>query len=101
VDAVEIQGVIKITLGNLGGAYPSVAVEIEDNGCGIDKEDMPHLYNPFFTRKKYGTGLGLSQVVKIIELHHGTIDIVSEKGQGTKVSVILPLYERRRMPRNS
>jgi signal transduction histidine kinase len=62
---------------------------------------MPHLYNPFFTRKKYGTGLGLSQVLKIIEMHKGTIDIVSEKGKGTKVSIILPCYERRRIPRNS
>jgi len=60
---------------------------------------MPHLYNPFFTRKKYGTGLGLSQVMKIIELHRGSIDIASEKGKGTKVNIILPCSERRRIPR--
>jgi signal transduction histidine kinase len=76
-------------------------VQIEDNGCGIDGEDMPHLYNPFFTRKKYGTGLGLSQVLKIIELHHGTIDIRSEKGKGTKVNITLPCYERRRLRRDA
>ena len=96
VDAVETPGLIKITLHNLSGDYPSVSVEVEDNGCGIDEGDMPHLYNPFFTRKKYGTGLGLSQVVKIIELHHGTIDIVSEKEKGTKVSVTLPCYKRQK-----
>ncbi len=101
VDAVETHGLIKITAHNLSDTCSSVSVEIEDNGCGIDKEDMPHLYNPFFTRKKYGTGLGLSQVVKIIELHHGTIDIVSEKGKGTKVKVTLPCHERRRVQRDS
>jgi PAS domain S-box-containing protein len=95
VDAVEAEGVIKIMVSNISGDYPAVMVQIEDNGCGIDGEDMPHLYNPFFTRKKYGTGLGLSQVVKIIELHHGTIDITSEKGKGTKVNITLPCYERR------
>jgi PAS domain S-box-containing protein len=101
VDAVETEGVIKIKVSNISGDYPAVMVQIEDNGCGIDEEDMPHLYNPFFTRKKYGTGLGLSQVVKIIELHHGTIDIVSEKGKGTKVSITLPCYERRRLRRDA
>lgn len=101
VDAVETHGLIKITVHNLSGDYPSVAVEVEDNGCGIEEADMPHIYNPFFTRKKYGTGLGLSQVVKIVELHHGTIDIVSEKGKGTKVSVTLPCNKRRRVQRST
>jgi len=100
VDAVETEGLIEITVRNLSGDYPSVSVEIKDNGCGIEEADLPHLYNPFFTRKKYGTGLGLSQVVKIIEMHHGTIDIVSEKGKGTKVSVTLPCFERRRVQRD-
>jgi PAS domain S-box-containing protein len=101
VDAVETHGLIKITVHNLSGDYPSVSVEVEDNGCGIEEADMPHLYNPFFTRKKYGTGLGLSQVVKIVELHNGIIDIVSEKGKGTKVSVTLPCYKRRHVQRSS
>ena len=100
VDAVETEGLIEITVRNLSGDYPSVSVEIKDNGCGIEEADLPHLYNPFFTRKKYGTGLGLSQVVKIIEMHHGTIDIVSEKGKGTKVSVTLPCFERRHVQRD-
>jgi PAS domain S-box-containing protein len=101
VEAVEAQGIIKITVSNISVDYPAVMVQIEDNGCGIDGEDMPHLYNPFFTRKKYGTGLGLSQVLKIIELHHGTIDIRSEKGKGTKVNITLPCYERRRLRRDA
>jgi signal transduction histidine kinase len=67
--------------------------EIEDNGYGIDEEDMPHLFNPYFTRKKYGTGLGLTQVKKFIDLHHGNIEIFSKRGEGTRVVVTLPLGE--------
>ena len=68
-----------------------MVVEIKDNGSGIDAEDMPHIFNPFFTRKNYGTGLGLSLVKKIIDIHQGMIDIFSKKNEGTKVLIILPL----------
>jgi PAS domain S-box-containing protein len=100
IEAVEEQGNILVSLNYSNETHQSVVVEIKDNGCGINEEDMPHIFNPFFTVKKYGTGLGLSQVKKIIDLHQGTIDIISEKGKGTKVYVTLPCYERRRVPRN-
>jgi PAS domain S-box-containing protein len=100
VEAVAEFGNITVSLRYFDETNQSVVVEIKDNGCGIDEEDMPHIFNPFFTVKKYGTGLGLSQVKKIIDLHQGTIDIISEKGKGTKVYVTLPCYERRRVPRN-
>jgi signal transduction histidine kinase len=57
---------------------------------------MPHLFNPFFTRKRYGTGLGLTQVKKFIDLHHGSIEIFSRKCEGTKVVVTLPLEESKK-----
>ncbi len=69
------------------------SVVVDDNGCGIDEQDMPHLFNPFFTRKKYGTGLGLSQVLKIVEVHSGKLEIISEKDKGTKVCITLPCSE--------
>ncbi len=65
-------------------------LEVEDNGCGIDEEDRPHLFNPFFTRKNYGTGLGLTQVKKIIDQHGGEIAIRSRKGEGTCFVITLP-----------
>ncbi|NCC69352.1 MAG: ATP-binding protein [Clostridia bacterium] len=74
-------------------------IPVEDDGCGIDDADMPHLFNPFFTKKKYGTGLGLSQVLKIVEVHQGKLEIISEKEKGTKVCVTLPCNEKRRTPR--
>jgi len=66
-------------------------VEIADNGGGIGEESLPHLFNPFFTTKKYGTGLGLSQVKKIIDLHRGSIEILSRKDEGTRVIITLPI----------
>ena len=67
-------------------------VEIEDNGNGIDEESLAHVFNPFFTTKKYGTGLGLSQVKKIIDQHRGSIEILSRRGEGTCVVIALPLH---------
>lgn len=89
-EAVDAEGSIRIFARSIGSQPPAVLVVVEDNGCGIDEADMPHLFNPFFTKKKYGTGLGLSQVSKIVELHQGKIEIISEKDKGTKVCVTLP-----------
>lgn len=99
VEALEEKGYIRIYARSIGSQPPSVLVVVEDNGCGIDEADMPHLFNPFFTKKKYGTGLGLSQVLKIVEVHQGKLEIISEKDKGTKVCVTLPCTERRSEPR--
>lgn len=100
VEALEDKGYIRIYARSIGSQPPSVLVVVEDNGCGIDEADMPHVFNPFFTKKKYGTGLGLSQVLKIVEVHQGKLEIISEKEKGTKVCVTLPCSERRRIPRD-
>ncbi|HYA14075.1 MAG TPA: ATP-binding protein [Syntrophales bacterium] len=91
IDAMESGGRLQIRTKVVGNGHRHVLIEIEDNGYGIEEEDMPHLFNPFFTRKKYGTGLGLTQVKKFIDLHHGNIEILSKKGAGTRVIVTLPL----------
>ena len=91
VEAVRERGHISIALFRTDENQQSVVVEIKDDGCGIDETDMPHVFNPFFTMKKYGTGLGLSQVKKIIDLHQGTIDITSKLNEGTTVRVSLPI----------
>ena len=100
VEAVEDKGYIHIYARSIGSQPPAVLIVVEDNGCGIEEEDMPHLFNPFFTKKKYGTGLGLSQVSKIVELHQGKIEIISEKDKGTKVCVTLPSNETRYIQRD-
>ncbi len=91
IDAMETKGVLLISVKRLSGDNEHVVVDIDDNGCGIEKEDLAHLFNPFFTKKSYGTGLGLSQVKKIIELHEGTVEILSKEGEGTRFRVTLPI----------
>ncbi|HET6461744.1 MAG TPA: PAS domain S-box protein [Syntrophales bacterium] len=95
IDAMGQGGRLRIRSKFVADGDRHVVVEIEDSGYGIDAEDMPHLFNPFFTRKRYGTGLGLTQVKKFIDLHHGSIEIFSRKGEGTKVVVTLPLEENK------
>jgi PAS domain S-box-containing protein len=87
VDAMEPGGRLMIPIHD---DADSLVLEIEDNGCGIDEKDLPYLFNPFFTMKSYGTGLGLTQVEKIIEQHGGTIEVASRKGDGTRFTIVLP-----------
>ncbi|NBX83865.1 hypothetical protein EBQ90_12410 [bacterium] len=63
---------------------------VKDSGEGMSEEVLQHLYEPFFTTKPRGTGLGLATVYKIIEAHHGEIRVQSKVGQGTRFEVHLP-----------
>ena len=54
---------------------------ISDNGPGISEEDLPHIFEPFFTRKEGGTGLGLSITYDIIQQHNGSIEVESQLDQ--------------------
>ena len=68
-----------------------VTVKFEDTGCGIPEEDLSNLFNPFFTTKSGGSGLGLSISHRIIKEHNGRIDVDSKVGEGTAFTVKLPL----------
>ncbi len=69
-----------------------LAVEVTDTGIGIPEEIRGRLFEPFFTQgKKHGTGLGLSIVRKIIEDHHGRVEVESVPGSGSTFRVLLPL----------
>jgi len=63
---------------------------IRDSGIGMDKETLARVFEPFFTTKKKGTGLGLAMVYKIVDEHHGWIEVDSRIGQGTAFSMCLP-----------
>jgi two-component system sensor histidine kinase HydH len=64
--------------------------KIEDSGTGISPDNLKQIFNPFYTTKEKGSGLGLSIVGKIIEGHKGSIAIESKEGEGTKVRIQLP-----------
>ncbi len=68
-----------------------VRVRVQDNGAGIPPEKIDRIFNPFFTTKEKGTGLGMAISKKIVEAHEGTIDVVSEAGRGTEFVITLPL----------
>jgi two-component system NtrC family sensor kinase len=70
-----------------------VELSVEDNGSGIRPEDLPHLFEPFFSTKgNRGTGLGLAVTWGIVESHGGNIDVQTELGKGTTFSVRIPLH---------
>ena len=68
-----------------------VGIKVVDTGAGISAEDLAHLFEPFFTKKTRGTGLGLANVKRILEEHDGSVEIESTLGEGTEVSLWLPL----------
>ncbi|TMU84996.1 PAS domain S-box protein [Bacillus sp. BHET2] len=68
---------------------------IQDNGSGIPPERMKHLGEPFYSTKEKGTGLGLMICQKIIKEHHGSLSIRSNVSEGTTVTILLPIAEKR------
>jgi len=64
---------------------------IEDTGSGIPNDILPKVFEPLFSTKSFGTGLGLPMVKQIVEQHGGSIEIFSEVGTGTRVVVRLPM----------
>ncbi len=90
VNAIEAmepgKGVLAITTKGENG---KCVVEIADNGSGMDKESMGRLFEPYFTSKPKGNGLGLTNTQNIILNHKGTIQAESEKGKGTTFIITL------------
>ncbi len=73
------------------GGAEACLVRISDSGAGIAPETLPHIFEPFFSTKDRGLGLGLSIALRIVEEHGGTIQCRSQEGAGTSFEVILPL----------
>lgn len=71
----------------------NIRIDISDNGVGIPEDDIPHIFEPFFSTKHEtsGIGLGLAIVHGIVKNHNGSIDVRSEPGKGTAMSITLPL----------
>ncbi len=102
-------GEIKITIGVFhrhekfeGLTYSSgdlsqgdyVVLEIKDTGCGMDSEVMKQIFDPFYTTKEQGNGLGLAAVLGIVRSHNGALMVKSDKGDGTVFRVVFPACEQ-------
>jgi signal transduction histidine kinase len=82
----------------LKGSIKQVLIELEDTGQGIEPEDLARVFDPFFTKKQKGTGLGLTICQRIIHAHQGTMEIHSRKNFGTKITITLPATLTRGKP---
>jgi two-component system sensor histidine kinase HydH len=92
VEAMDQGGTLNVSLSADQGSR-WVKITVSDTGMGISKEDLQHIFDPYFTTKTTGTGLGLAVVHKIIEAHEGEVRAESEIGRGTTVTVLLPIKE--------
>jgi len=88
--AIEGSGVVQVGVQAEGDA---AVVTVSDTGRGISAEQLPHIFRPFYTTKGNGTGLGLSLARRIVEAHHGRIEVTSEPSRGTTFSVAVPVRQ--------
>jgi signal transduction histidine kinase len=109
IDAVQIQQVLVNLVQNAkqamtrggtltiqtGEAAEAVWVSVADTGGGIPEEQLNRIFEPFYTTKKKGTGLGLMIVQRIVRAHSGHIEVESQVGRGTNFRIWLPLHERK------
>ena len=78
----------------------TVIISVSDTGKGITSENMKKIFDPFYTTKSKGIGLGLSFCRRIVEAHNGTIEAISEPSRGTTINILLPLKKRREEENN-
>lgn len=90
IDASKQGGIVTITL---GAGQDDVKLVIRDSGEGMDQEALNNIFIPFYTKKSFGTGLGMAMAKKIVEGHKGKINIKSQLSLGTEITVSLP-YNR-------
>jgi two-component system sporulation sensor kinase C len=74
-----------------------VKIIFSDNGPGIPSEVLKHIFQPFFTTKKTGMGMGLAITQKIIEAHDGRIEVTNLLPKGTQFSIFLPIWKNRQI----
>ncbi len=92
-DAIEHSGAIDLQahIFTTDEERKDVEIKISDDGCGIPGDEIEKIFDPFYTSKEEGNGLGLSIAYGIIEAHGGKLSVASEPGQGTTFTILLPL----------
>jgi two-component system, NtrC family, sensor histidine kinase PilS len=90
VDAMPEGGTIYLAAAKKNAIRAEAILRVRDTGVGIAREDLEHIFEPFFSRKTGGTGLGLATTARIVEEHGGTIDVLSQPGKGTTFTVRMP-----------
>jgi len=91
VEAAEIPATHRFPVDRAPAAGPHACLEVADSGCGIAPADFEKLFDPFFSRKFTGRGLGLAVVLGIVRAHGGVVTVESALGRGSVFQVFLPL----------
>ncbi|HEY2468111.1 MAG TPA: ATP-binding protein [Terracidiphilus sp.] len=91
VQAIDGPGSVTV---NISSQDDCAVVTVSDTGRGMTEQQLAQIFRPFYTTRSNGTGLGLSLVRRIIDDHHGQIDVASEPGQGSSFQVLLPFVPR-------
>ena len=92
VEAIGQNGLITVRT-RFNPDFNCIVAEVEDTGCGIPREILPRIFDPFFSTKPMGNGLGLSMTYGIIKSHGGELKAFSGHGEGTRFIVELPIYQ--------
>ena len=92
LEAMPQGGLLRIRTEALYSKQNMAVVHIEDTGVGISPHQIPKLFDPFFSTRPKGTGLGLTIVYRIIREHHGNIRVTSAPGEGSTFTIELPLF---------
>lgn len=87
IEAMPQGGVLSITLDPTDEA---LGIEISDTGRGISEEEIKRIFEPFYTTKQQGLGLGMPYAKKIIDQHGGTVSLSTRLGEGTTIRIVLP-----------
>ena len=93
LEAMGTNGTLTVSteIANAKSGARILKIQIHDTGIGISKEHLARLFEPFFTTKKHGTGLGLAISQRIIQEHHGKIEVQSEVRKGSTFTISLPV----------
>ncbi|HEX6739477.1 MAG TPA: HAMP domain-containing sensor histidine kinase, partial [Vicinamibacteria bacterium] len=91
-EAVQAAGGVAAEVAVRTAALPGdgVAITVSDHGSGISPQDLPHIFEPYFTTKRTGTGLGLAIAKNIVESLGGSLNARSQPGLGTEIRLELP-----------
>ena len=87
VEAMEENGILSVDLSDTGEDY---RIQITDTGCGISDENLSRLFEPYFTAKKNGLGLGLAATMNILQLHKANVEVKSRLKEGTTFIINIP-----------
>jgi signal transduction histidine kinase len=90
--AIDDSGVITIRC-RMDSTPQAIVIEVIDTGCGIPAEHLDRIFDPFYSTKKNGSGLGLAVSFGIIQSHQGRLEVSSQPAQGSKFTVWLPIAE--------